>query len=352
MNLPEDSIMRNAPFALTISDPHIDDNPLVFVSDAFEQMTGYQRSAVIGRNCRFLQGEQTDPETVKKIADAVSAGDEIEVEIYNYRADGEGFWNRLMVGPMRGEDGDVRFFVGLQHDLGSRSEVSAAESVDEILAEIQHRVKNHLSMVVGMIRIQARDKNARDSFDSLARRVEALQMLYTEMSVAGAIPATANDVPLGAYLTRISSAISHIDGRGGIRVLIDADKVDVPTETAARAGLVFSEILTNALQHAFVDRDEGVVEARMKMLTSGVVRLSVMDDGIGLPEDCDWPNEGNLGGRIVRSLLNGMGANLAVERLLRGTKVNVDIPLDRQEELIETAPEGTDEPEQIPEGMK
>ncbi|MGB7405369.1 MAG: histidine kinase dimerization/phosphoacceptor domain -containing protein, partial [Pacificimonas sp.] len=207
---------------------------------------------------------------------------------------------------------------------------------DEVLSEIQHRVKNHLSMVVGMIRMQARQiDSAQTSFESLARRVEALQLLYNEMSQAGVTSATSDDIPLGAYLTRIASAIGHIDRRQGIRINVDADEVSVPVETGARIGLIFSEMLTNSLQHAFEERDHGLVEARSKALSGGYLRISIMDDGNGMPDDCKWPDEGNLGARIVRTLVQGLKGKLSVERAVRGTIFNLDVPLNEQATIIE-----------------
>ena len=329
------NIKENFPFALTISDPRLDDNPLVFVSNAFERTTGYNREAVIGRNCRFLQGEDTDPQTIAKIAKAIEAEEEIEVDIYNYRADGTGFWNRLMVGPLKDDSGQTTLFVGIQHDLGKSPLDRKKQNTDDLLAEIQHRVKNHLAMVVGMIRIQARNHTADDAFDSLARRVEALQLLYSEMSSSGSASAADKIIPLGAYLGRIAAAISHLDGRQSIRVNFDADKIAVPVETAARTGLVFSEILTNSLQHAFEGLNEGVVEARAKMLSGDTLRITIMDDGVGLPSDTNWPQEGNLGARIVRNLVAGLDASLNVERGGKGTMFLLDIPLDEQQALIE-----------------
>ncbi|MEL7689420.1 PAS domain-containing protein [Citromicrobium bathyomarinum] len=333
-DLKQLSVSEDFPFALAISDPSIEDNPLVFVSDAFESLTGYARDAVIGRNCRFLQGENTDPDAVARLREAVEEEAEIQIDIYNYRADGKGFWNRLMLSPLKGEDGKAKFFVGIQHDLGERKTSESARETDQLLAEIQHRVKNHLSMVVGMIRVQVRDHDASESFDSLARRVEALQLLYSEMSHAGSASATDKVIPLGAYLGRIAAAISHIDGRRSIRVNFDADKVEVPIETAARTGLVFSEILTNSLQHAFEGRDEGVVEAWVKRLSGDVLRISIMDDGVGLPEDSEWPEKGNLGARIVRNLIRGLDAELNLQRGARGTTFLIDIPLDEQARII------------------
>ena len=282
-----------------------------------------------------LQGEDTDPKTVEKIATAIDNDEEVQVDIYNYRADGSGFWNRLMMSPLRDDEGETKFFVGIQHELDGDTKTSEPESdVDQILAEIQHRVKNHLSMVVSMIRVQARSQNAVDTYDSLARRVEALQFVYSEMSEQGAVPATSDDVPLGAYLGRIASAIAHIDGREGIRVNFDADKIAVPVETAARTGLVLSEVLTNSLQHAFEDRSEGLVEARVKQLSGSTLRISVMDDGTGMPDDHDWPQDGNLGSRIVRNLVAGLNGDLNVETKIKGTTITLDIPLDEQADII------------------
>lgn len=321
------------PFSLAISDPHLDDNPLVFVSDAFEELTGYAQSAVIGRNCRFLQGKDTDQDTVTAIRDGVRRGEDVDVLILNYRADGQPFWNRLMIAPLRREGEDsIRYFVAIQ-TLAEENEESSSKT-DDILAEIQHRVKNHLSMVVEMIRLQARKATVDGNFESLARRVEALQLLYNEMSDAGVGSATDDQIPLGAYLTRIASAISHIDGRHSIRTLVDADKLAVPVETAARTGLVFSEILTNSLQHAFEGREEGVVEARVKCLSGNLLRVTIMDDGIGMPEEVDWPNDGNLGSRIVRTLVAGMKGTLHVDRGVRGTMILLDIPLGEQKQII------------------
>ncbi len=339
-----DNLGKSFPFSIAISDPSLDDNPLVYINDAFEKLTGYSRGAIIGRNCRFLQGPDTDPETVAKLRHAVVNSEEVEVEIYNYRADGEGFWNRLMLGPIADEDGVVRYFVGIQQSMRRSPPKTEAMSTDDMLAEIQHRVKNHLSMVVGMIRIQAKEAGAKDTFDSLARRVEALQLLYSEMSDSASFRSDPENVSLGAYLSRIASTIVHIDGRRSIRVNVDADAIEVPVETAARAGLIFSELLTNTLQHAFDGQDEGMVEARAKMLSNNVLRLTVMDDGIGIPDDIDWPNEGGLGAKIVRNLVKGLDGVLSVDRDLRGTSIRLDIPLSKQEELISAEEETPEQP--------
>jgi len=89
----------------------------VWASDAFLDMTGYGRGDVVGRNCRFLQGPRTEARSVAEIRDAVRREHETSVTLLNYRADGAVFWNRFFVAPLRGDDGAVAYFVGVQTDV-------------------------------------------------------------------------------------------------------------------------------------------------------------------------------------------------------------------------------------------
>ena len=98
------------------------------------------------------------------------------------------------------------------------------------LAEVQHRVKNHLAMIVSMIRLQARSADAGDDYVVLARRVEALQLLYQELSETGVSSTFRDEVPLGAYVSRIAAAVGHLDGGQGIRVNVIAEEVMVDAD--------------------------------------------------------------------------------------------------------------------------
>ena len=109
--------MDEAPFGVSISDPDREDNPLVFVNERFRELTGYDTDEVIGRNCRFLQGEGTDSARVAEIREAIDAEEPVTVELRNYRRDGTEFWNRVTVSPVRDEDGTVVNFVGFQEDV-------------------------------------------------------------------------------------------------------------------------------------------------------------------------------------------------------------------------------------------
>ncbi|MCW6508610.1 PAS domain-containing protein [Lichenifustis flavocetrariae] len=110
------------PMPMIITDPRQHDNPVVFANDAFCSFTGYSRAEILGRNCRLLQGAETDPETVARIRAALGEAREIEVDIRNYRKSGESFWNRLLVAPVYDADGALSYFVASQADVTAERE--------------------------------------------------------------------------------------------------------------------------------------------------------------------------------------------------------------------------------------
>uniref|UniRef100_A0A126WVW1 non-specific serine/threonine protein kinase n=1 Tax=Danaea nodosa TaxID=491836 RepID=A0A126WVW1_9MONI len=99
-----------------ITDPRLPDNPIIFASDSFLELTEYTREEVIGRNCRFLQGRDTDRETVKQIGGAIREQREITVQLINYTKSGKQFWNLLHLQPMRDQKGELQYFIGVQLD--------------------------------------------------------------------------------------------------------------------------------------------------------------------------------------------------------------------------------------------
>lgn len=106
--------------AIIITDARQPDNPIIFCNPAFETITGYSPEEVIGHNCRFLQGIDTDPATVKQIGKAIKEGRECQVVIKNYRKNGTSFWNQLTVAPVRDTNGNISHFVGVQSDITER----------------------------------------------------------------------------------------------------------------------------------------------------------------------------------------------------------------------------------------
>ena len=109
--------VRATRMPMLITDPRLPDNPIVFVNDAFTKLTGYKREEIIGRNCRFLQGPETNQDEVARLRDAIERRTTIELDLRNHRKDGTVFWNRLLVSPVFDDDGDLTYFFASQFDV-------------------------------------------------------------------------------------------------------------------------------------------------------------------------------------------------------------------------------------------
>lgn len=129
------------PMAMAVSDPTLPDNPVVYVNAAFEALTGFTSAAVLGRNCRLLQGSLTAPQDIERLREAIRTCTPIQLDLLNHRRDGEPFWNRLMVAPVFDADGELRYFVASQLDVTiERHRVRVLEEDrDSLAAEIAQR---------------------------------------------------------------------------------------------------------------------------------------------------------------------------------------------------------------------
>nr|AML78290.1 putative LOV domain-containing protein [Agapanthus africanus] len=99
-----------------ITDPRLPDNPIIYASDSFIELTEFSREEILGRNCRFLQGPDTDQGTVEKIRAAIREQREITVQLINYTKSGKKFWNLFHLQPMRDQKGELQYFIGVQLD--------------------------------------------------------------------------------------------------------------------------------------------------------------------------------------------------------------------------------------------
>jgi two-component system, chemotaxis family, CheB/CheR fusion protein len=121
---------------ILITDPRLPDNPITYINRGFAGMTGYTIEDSLGRNCRFLQGEKTDPATVQQVREAVAKGEDCRVTLMNYRKDGTEFWNHLQITAVHDSDGTLVNFVGVQHDITEQvvAKEQARESAERIRA--------------------------------------------------------------------------------------------------------------------------------------------------------------------------------------------------------------------------
>jgi PAS domain S-box-containing protein len=145
--------MDAAPIGISLSDPSMADYPLVYVNDAWEELTGYEAADLLGRNPRLLQGPNTDPETVDRLSESIADEEPVSVEIRNYRRDGTPFWNELTLAPIYDDEGDLLYYVGFQIDVTDRREAErlAEQRAEELDAE-RRTLRRVLDRINGLLR--------------------------------------------------------------------------------------------------------------------------------------------------------------------------------------------------------
>lgn len=339
---PFAAAIRATRMAMIITDPRQPDNPIVFVNDAFCRLSGYDRDEIMGTNCRFLQGPDTDRDDVRRIREAVEARRDIAIDLLNYRKDGTPFWNALYMSPVVNEEGELLFFFASQLDvtdridahLQTRNEKAAVErqvvertrELTEALAaktmlvhEVDHRVKNNLQMISSLLGMQARaftDPDAQEKMRLMLDRVEALgtvhRLLYASHDV------TRFDVADCAR--ELATDLIHGSGRTEVRLRLELESVITAVDKAAPVALMLNELITNALKHAFVDRRAGKVVVTVEPDGSDV-RVEIADDGVGMSDAAVDPK--SFGQRLVRTLARQLGATVEWLPADPGTRVVV-----------------------------
>ena len=119
---------------ITLADPDQEDLPLVYVNKAFKEITGYTLAETVGRNCRFLQGNEHDQAGVKQLQDAIKNKKPVEVVLRNFRKNGELFYNHLLVSPLFDSHGNVLYFLGVQFDI--TPQIRAEEEIKSLKEQL------------------------------------------------------------------------------------------------------------------------------------------------------------------------------------------------------------------------
>lgn len=152
--------METSQSAMIVCDPAQPDNPIIFANQAFLRLTGYEQDEVIGRNCRLLQGPQTDKRALQQVHSAMTHHHEVCVEVLNYRKDGSTFWNEVFISPLFNEQGQLVYFFASQLDVSRRHDAELRvrraqdlESLGQLTGGIAHDFNNLLQVMVGYLEL-------------------------------------------------------------------------------------------------------------------------------------------------------------------------------------------------------
>ena len=244
--------MAQTRMAVCLTDPRIEDDPIVFCNKAFEKLTGYRQEEIIGRNCRFLQGAKTDQAQVAKIREAIRTEEVLVVELLNYRKDGSTFWNALHLGPIYDEEGKLRYFFGSQWDVTDIHLARAEEKHAKAMArEVSHRLKNVFAVIGGIVNITGRAMDARNVTKKINERIQALGRAYEP---------TLDDAAFGTIEVgqAIRSVLNPYDPEGD-RIRFEGNGARTEPNAVSAMGLTLHELATNASKYGALSNNDGTI---------------------------------------------------------------------------------------------
>ena len=264
--------MDETPIGITITDPVQPDNPVIYANDGFTELTGYSRDAVLGRNCRFLQGDRTQEEPVAELAAAIDDEEPVSVELRNYTQDGELFWNRVTVAPLTDENGDVDHFVGFQEDVTARREL--LEEFGSLAGVLSHDMQNPLQTVRGRMELAIETGDVEHVEEALPAldRMSQLTDDIAEALESGTVAGEHQAIDIAALAETTWGSLDRHDEAGSLEVE-GSPTVHGNPEAVRR---MFDNLLGNSLEHG-----EAPVDVRVGGFDSGIY---IEDNGPGIPE--------------------------------------------------------------------
>ena len=384
---------------IVITDATVDDNPIVYVNPGFLRKTGFDFEDVIGKNCRFLQGPDTDPETVATIRNAIKKGKSCRVTIRNYRKDGSLFWNDLQIAPLHDDEGQLINFVGVQSDVTAQRQAQAElelanEKINEALAKIQesekkaneanlakseflanmsHELRTPMTAVIGfadILRDELKDEKNRERVSTIKRNSEYLLALLNDILdlskiEAGKMHIASEAVDIFTVIEDVKSLMNVRSTEEGVPLKFEWGS-KVPKEFTADHVRV-RQILVNLISNALKFTDDGKVTVSTKLKTNEhtpYLAIEVADTGIGMTEEeksrlfepftqADYETARRYGGTglglsISKRLADGMGAWIDVESEKGvGSKFSLAIPVKTNELESLVQPKQIQSPEKV-----
>jgi len=345
--------------------------PIIYVNPAFEKLTGYRASEVIGKNCSFLQGPGTDPVTRQHLREAIQLRQKCQVTILNYRRDGTPFWNSLQISPVENDEGVVVHYIGVQTDVTQSVEnerrlreaqlaaETASRAKSEFLANMSHEIRTPLTAILGCADSLCRDLASEEPL-ATAKTIRSQGQLLTgilndilDLSKIEAGKLEIHREPC-SVLSVVHDVCSLMEQQANDKDLKLVTKFDsILPENILTDQLRFRQILLNLTSNAIKFTNVGKVEIWVCCDRTGPeskLTISVQDTGIGIPKahlDAIFEAFTQVDGPIVRRV-GGTGLGLTIcQRLARmlngeltvvsevdrGSTFTLTLPVDNEELL-------------------
>ena len=322
-------LFLNSPIPIALMDKR---QEIRQVNEAFSETFGYQTDEIKGLDIDQLIVPEEQKDEALELSNTIFDGDTVFHSAKRLAKDGS-YLDVLIYGVPVIVNGKTVSIFGTYIDITERkqAEEKVKESLKEkevLLAEIHHRVKNNLAVITGLLELQALNTSSEEAKDVLEisqMRVNSIALIHEKLYQNENL----SEICLEQYLQELTDVIlaSMKSKETDVEVNLDIDPVELTINQAIPCGLILNEIITNSFKHAYPDKDKGEININLDRRGDDIY-LSIIDDGIGIPEDLNLENPKSLGIKLIRTLSKQLSAEAEFSDGNPGTKFALHFTLE------------------------
>jgi PAS domain S-box-containing protein len=290
---------------------------ILFVNEAFLQIYRYTDMDLLGQEVWKVHADEMSADIRRELtADNGAAG--WHGEILERRGDNSVMPVELWMSVVRNDDGVPVALVGVARDISERKRAeeqirASLREKEVLLKEIHHRVKNNLQIVSSLLSLQTeyiRDPEMLRIFRESQARVKSMALIHEKLYRSTNLA----QIDFGEYLRELTIHLfrSYDAPARGLELVLDVEPVVLGLDRSIPSGIIVNELVSNALKYAFPDGTRGVITVRFRATGPGLAELSVIDNGVGMPEGFVVGSTDSLGLKLVTMLAGQLGGTMSV----------------------------------------
>ena len=319
------SIVECSNMAIAISDPN---GQLYYINPAHVKLFGRTLEEARNLNYRDYYPLESLEILSKEVAPALERGSgwEGELEVFNINGRVFPLWEQA--DSIFDESGNMLFGFGIMQDITKRKQAeaqikSSLKEKETLLQEIHHRVKNNMTVISSLLKLQMNsldNKEAKEALQDSQNRVQSMSMIHETLYRSDNLSA----IDLKTYLSELGGTIfQNYSISNKVQFKVEAENITIGAKQASPVGLIVNELISNCLKYAFTDDREGEILLKLKSNNENGVELIVSDNGVGIPEAFDLQKADSLGLKLVKMLAeNQLDGSLDMESN-NGTKFTI-----------------------------
>jgi PAS domain S-box-containing protein len=272
-----------------------------WVNDSFSRLTGLTKD-VIGKKISDISVYKNIDEEISK---AITRKHSRIFESHLSTPENESVWISSTLTPIVDENNEIKKIVLVDTDISKAKKLegqitSSLREKEVLLKEIHHRVKNNLQIIISLLNLQSgyiKDEQTLRAVRDSQNRVRSMALVHEKFYQEN----TLSEIDFGEYAAKLCRFLEQSYGDNTNRITFDivCDKVNLEMDTAMPCGMLITEIISNSFKYAFPDNREGVISFRLKKLEDNKIKITVSDNGIGLPDDFQMEGTESLGMQLI-----------------------------------------------------